>query len=1043
MPGSRSGTIGSRSPVTKHTLVGERRGAATAVVMSHAKPHADRDLLPHLLAGFALAAAAADLLGWSLGVASWTRWVPDLPRMAPTTGLSVALLAAGIAFASQARAGSEWSRRATLAAAAIAGLVAAAVLLAYASRSALGPERLFLYERTEIAHYRGRMSPQTAGALLCIAASLALSVARPPRPRSAQALGTIAAALAIVALGGHVHGVERLFGISSVVGVALPTAFALLALAGGLAALHHDSGLRPVLTRHGPAGRYARRLLFASLVIPFGAAVLLRGGEAMGWYDASFRSGAYVAAMAVLLFGTAWMATRSFLRAEDEREHAAVERSAREAIEGVSRELRDEVEVRKRTEQALRDRDEEARARAAQLAAVLDCIADGVLVYDREGRIVRSTPAADRLLELPPEERRAPVVERVARQYEVLSEDGRRVEPEDMVAVRAAVHGEKVTARIQQVRTGGSAPRWLLISGTPLLVEGQQIGAVVSMTDLTERKRTEQELAIVTRLYAVLSRVNEAIVRVRDEQSLYEAVCRILAEDGAYPLVWVGLVRGRRVAPSAAHGPATAYLRDVRIEVDGELGQGPTGTSVREDHPVINDDFDLNPATRPWREASARHGLRASAAFPLHRGGEVVGALTLYAASPGAFTAKQVSLLGALCADVSYALDAMQHERLRAEAEQALREREQALREADRRKDEFLGMLSHELRNPLAPIRNSVYILRHAAPGGEPAERARAVIERQSEHLTRLVDDLLDVTRIARGKIELRRERLDLRRVVASTAEDFRAFIEGRGVALHASIPEEPLPVDGDATRLAQVVGNLLHNAAKFTGRGDEVTVVARSTEGMAEIRVRDTGAGIEPALLPRVFDTFVQGTQTLARTHGGLGLGLAMVRGLTEMHGGNVRAESAGLGKGADFVVRLPLATMERVQAPPPAAVQPCVKGRRVLVVDDNADGADALAQIVELLGHVAEVAYDGPSAVEKARARRPDVVLCDIGLPGMSGYEVAEALRTAAADGTRLIALTGYAQPEDVRRATAAGFHAHLAKPCDPEAIERLLGS
>jgi len=1125
---------------------------------------AGSNLAAHALGGLAFAIAALDLLGWTLGIPSWTRWIASLPRMAPTSALSIALLGGAIPFAVRARAGSATGRRVALGATTVALLLAGGAVVAYASGSTLGPERLFLYDRTEtVAAYRGRMSPQTAGALLCVALALVVSVTERPRRVTAQVLGAIAATLAVVALGGHIHGVVKLFGVSNVIGVALPTAVALLALSGAVAALYPDVGIRQLVTRKGPAGRYARHLLLAAAVIPPGAAILLRAGEAIGWYDASFRSGAYVGAMAVLLFAAAWMATHALQRAEDESAELAGERFARQATEAVSREMREQIEERKRAEQALRaaeqrfrlalrnapvsvaaqDRElryvwaynqrtappeaiigkrddeiftareaahlgeikrrvlaenvehreqmwldrpggpiyldvffepirdpvggvvgvgsatvdltplkraeealrrseEDARARAVQLQAVLDCIADGVLVYDREGRIVRSTPAADRFLGLPPDVRDAPVLERVTKQYEILTEDGRRVAPEDMVAVRAAVRGETVRGMVQQVRSGGGEPRWLMISGTPLMAGGDQVGAVLSMTDLTDRKRAEEELAIVTRLYAVLSRVNEAIVRTRDEQVLFEAVCRIVAEDGPFPLVWVGLVMGREVSPAAWWGSASEYLRSIRIEVDGELGRGPTGTCVREDRPVINDDFTVNPTTSPWREATARHGLRASAAFPLHRGDEVIGALTFYAGRPGAFTPDQVKLLEALCADVSYALDALEHERRRVAAEEASRESERRLREADQRKDEFLGMLSHELRNPLAPIRNSVYILGRADAGSDQALRARGIIERQAEHLSRLVDDLLDVTRIARGKIELRRSCTDLRDVVLRAADDFRPLIEARGLAFHVAATETSVWADIDATRVTQVLGNLLHNAAKFSRRGDEVTLELRAAGTQARITVRDTGAGIEPALLPYVFDAFVQGDRTLAWSDGGLGLGLALVKGIVGLHGGTVVAESGGTGMGSTFAFGLPLARAPQPEPAPARAPAP-EPGRRhrVLVVDDNADGANTLAELVELLGHAAEVAYDGPSAIDKARASHPDVVLCDIGLPGMSGYEVARRLRAVCAGRTRLIALSGFAQAEDVKRAAEAGFDEHLAKPCDAAQIERLL--
>jgi PAS domain S-box-containing protein len=370
-----------------------------------------------------------------------------------------------------------------------------------------------------------------------------------------------------------------------------------------------------------------------------------------------------------------------------------------------------------------------------------------------------------------------------------------------------------------------------------------------------------------------------------------------------------------------------------------------------------------------------------------------------------------------------------------------LKKAEAALREADRRKDEFLGMLSHELRNPLAPILNSVYVLERADPASEQAARARTVIKRQTEHLTRLVDDLLDVNRIARGKIELRRERVDLREVVRRTAEDMRSVIEDGGVTFQVIVPDEKVWVDADDTRLAQVIGNLLQNAARFTRRGDTVTVSVRSADGAEEISVRDTGTGIDAALLPDVFHPFVQGERTLARTQGGLGLGLALVKGITELHGGTVRAESAGSGKGAEFVVRLPVVPMEVAQERQRAGVERLNAGRKVLVVDDNADAAETLADILRTRGHAVEVAHDGPSAIEKARANPPHVVFCDIGLPGMSGYDVAKALRANGANGVQLIAVSGYAQPGDLKAALEAGFDRHVAKPANPDDIERIL--
>jgi PAS domain S-box-containing protein len=365
---------------------------------------------------------------------------------------------------------------------------------------------------------------------------------------------------------------------------------------------------------------------------------------------------------------------------------------------------------------------------------------------------------------------------------------------------------------------------------------------------------------------------------------------------------------------------------------------------------------------------------------------------------------------------------------------------EEALREADRRKDEFLAILSHELRNPLAPIRNSVYLLTRADPAGPQAARARQVIDRQTQHLTRLVDDLLDVTRISRGKIELQRVRLDLRDVVRKTADDVRSMFEQSGVELRLEHAAGPLWVDADPTRVAQVVGNLLHNAMKFTPHGGKVVVYAGPADGRAEVIVRDTGIGLDPAELNTLFEPFAQADRTLARSQGGLGLGLALVRGLVQQHGGQVSAHSEGAGRGAEFRVSLPLAPADPA-ASERAAVGAGAPRARVLIIEDNPDAAQSLAEVLQLRGHDVRIAHDGRSGITAAAALVPDVVLCDIGLPDIDGYAVARALRAnGALRDTRLVAVSGYAQPEDQERAREAGFVAYLAKPPHLDKLDEL---
>jgi two-component system CheB/CheR fusion protein len=574
----------------------------------------------------------------------------------------------------------------------------------------------------------------------------------------------------------------------------------------------------------------------------------------------------------------------------------------------------------------------------------------------------------------------------------------------------------------------------------------RQAAALAAAQKITEddKQRLEVMLASrekVARLYAVLSRVNEAIVRCRVEQELHEQVCSILVELGGYPLAWIGQVRGERVVPTVACGPAADYVHEITVTVEGEFGKGPTGTSIREAHPVVNQDFLAEAVMSPWREHAMRRGFRSSAAFPLRRGETVVAALTLYASEPGAFDAEHTNLLDALVADLSYAQDAIEDERLRALAEESLARSEAQLRDADERKSQFLAMLSHELRNPLTPIKNSLHILHRVAPDSEQALRSKAVIERQVDQLARLVDDLLDVTRLARGKFRLERARLDLVDTVRRTAEDHKPLLTSAGIDFEVELPSQPLWIHGDAARLIQMVGNLVTNAAKFTPPNGKVTLsVEKSSAEFATLCVRDTGVGISKALLPLLFEPFMQAESTLDRTKGGLGLGLALVKGVVEMHGGTVEPRSDGPGCGAEFIVRLPTETGPHTPLADDEVAKVPQSSRRVLVIEDNVDAADSLRDVLALCGHEVEIACDGYAGVEKARAFRPEVILCDIGLPKMDGYQVAKALRADAnLSRVRLVALSGYAQPEDLQCSLDAGFDAHLAKPATIETIER----
>jgi PAS domain S-box-containing protein len=373
-----------------------------------------------------------------------------------------------------------------------------------------------------------------------------------------------------------------------------------------------------------------------------------------------------------------------------------------------------------------------------------------------------------------------------------------------------------------------------------------------------------------------------------------------------------------------------------------------------------------------------------------------------------------------------------------------LRDQAEQLKEADRRKDEFLATLAHELRNPLAPIRNGLQVMKLAAGNAATVEQARAMMERQLRQMARLLDDLLDVSRITRGKLGFCRERVELASVVQSAVEATRPLIEASAHRLLVALPPEPVFVDADPVRLAQVFANLLTNAAKYTDKAGRIWLSAERQGDEVTVTVRDTGIGIAPEHLPRLFEMFSQVAGALERSQAGLGIGLSLVRGLTEMHGGRVEARSEGLGKGSEFVVRLPVVSD---QPPNPAKRGDDGGGtarprRRILVADDNRDAADSLALMLRLGGHEVYAVHDGQEAVDAAAWFRPDLALLDIGMPRVNGYEVSRRIREQSwGQGMVLVAVTGWGQEEDKRRATEAGFDHHLTKPVDPAALERLL--
>jgi PAS domain S-box-containing protein len=480
--------------------------------------------------------------------------------------------------------------------------------------------------------------------------------------------------------------------------------------------------------------------------------------------------------------------------------------------------------------------------------------------------------------------------------------------------------------------------------------------------------------------------------------------------------------------------PGLAWIKDAGgryVYANGAV-QKPFGVATAELYGKTDDDI-FPPETAARFKENDRRALASE------RGVEVVEALehedgihySIVSKFPIPDASGKRTFIGGVAIDIT--------DRMRAE---------EALKEADRRKDEFLATLAHELRNPLAPIRNSLHILRLAGQNGPAAERVHEMMERQVAHMVRLVDDLLELSRISRGKIELKRERIDLADVINHALETSKPVIEAGAHRLEVLLPADPVTIDGDLVRLSQVFANLLNNAAKYTNHGGAITVTGKCDGTEVVVSVRDTGIGIPRNMLSRVFEMFAQVDNPLRHSQDGLGIGLSLVRTLILMHGGSVEARSDGLGHGSEFVVRLPRAKVDLPGAENTESVgdekTSLRPARRILAVDDNRDSADSLAMMLRFLGAEVQVAYDGPTALEMLKTCKPSVILMDLGMPGMHGLEVARHIRQDPQNQKLLlIAMTGWGQEEDRRQSRKAGFNHHLVKPVDLSALQALLES
>jgi PAS domain S-box-containing protein len=687
-----------------------------------------------------------------------------------------------------------------------------------------------------------------------------------------------------------------------------------------------------------------------------------------------------------------------------------------------------DVSERRRIEKQIAEQGEAAR----KLAAIVDSSDDAIVSKSLDGTIRSWNRAAERMFGYTAEEAIGSAIIRLF--------PADRLDEEERIIARIRA-GERVehfdTVRLR--KDGSAIPVSLTVS--PVKDEqGRIVGASKIARDITERieseaslRRTEArllaELESTSRLHELSGRLLSATDLLAALQDVLDNAIRTCGADFGNIQLFNASANALEIAVQQGfQADFLDYFGTVRADKGSSCSQ-----AMQKGGRVVIEDVRLDPSYAAHLAIAASAGYRAVASTPLvAHDGAVVGMLSVHFGEPHALPDSDGKLLDLYA---RHAADLVERLQLMDE----LRHVAAGLSEANRQKDEFLAILAHELRNPLAPIRHCLQILQRSPDAGA-RESARDVMERQLGQMVRLVDDLMDVSRITRGKVELRKERILLSTMIDSAIETSRPLIEQMRHELTVSLPGRRLELDADPTRLAQVFSNLLNNAAKYTDPGGDIRLTARVEGDAAVVSVRDNGVGIPADKLVGVFDMFSQVDRSMEKAQGGLGIGLTLVRRLVAMHEGEVEAKSEGPGRGSEFLVRLPLALDRPVAPSAPPTLAPDATLLRILIVDDNQDGADTLAAVLQLMGHEVHTAYDGQQGVDAADRIQPDVVLLDIGLPRLNGYEAARRIRL---QGRRvlLVAVTGWGQEEDRRRSRDAGFDHHLVKPVDPEKLMRLL--
>jgi PAS domain S-box-containing protein len=663
----------------------------------------------------------------------------------------------------------------------------------------------------------------------------------------------------------------------------------------------------------------------------------------------------------------------------------------------------------------------------ALLAAIVASSDDAIVSKTLEGRILSWNAGAERIfgytaaeaigqpitMIIPPEHH--------AEERRILDQvrQGNRVDHFDTIRVTKDGRRIAISLTVSPVRDS----------------RGVIIGASKVARDISERKRAEQILLESERRLAAeaaaLARLNELSTRLWRTRNLSEGLDEILTA--------VVELLGAEKGNIQLLGPESPLSREVSAADDFLCAK-----ALRSGQRIIIEDIETDAAYAPYRAAARAAGYRSLVSTPLlSADGEPVGLVATYFRSIHRPSEQELRRFDLYLRQANDFIE-------RCKLEQVLRQNEAALRDADRRKDEFLALLAHELRNPLAPIRYTLAANKKSGRTPEQRTEAEEVIERQVAHMSRLLDDLLDVSRVTRSRLELKKSPTELTAVVSSAIETARPMLEAKHHTLSVDLPTHAVRFEADLVRLAQVLSNLLINAAKYTDSGGQIRLRAVQEGNDLLIAVGDNGIGIAADMMPRLFTIFSQAKDVLGRAEGGLGIGLSLVRGLVTLHGGSVEARSDGPGKGSEFIVRLPIgapAAATQIEAPAESAVPEGSAGGvglKILVVDDNRDAADSCATLLELCGHHVQTAYTGRNALELAETFRPHALLLDIGLPDFDGYQLARKIRAAPwGNSVVLIALTGWGQEQDRRRAFDAGFDHHLTKPIAPETVESLLRS